>query len=65
MFFSEDGKRCYTYTIKEFHAGTSEICAITEDFVNCGDAKWIILPVCKIVGNGYIQFDIDFTEFRG
>lgn len=65
MFFSADGKRCYTYTINEFHVGKSEICAITEDFVNCGDAKWIILPVYKTIGNGYIQFDIDLTEFRG
>lgn len=65
MFFSENGERCYTYTIKEFYAGKSEICALTQDFVNCGEAKWIILPVRKTVGNGYIQFDIDFTEFRG
>ena len=65
MFFSEDGKRCYTYTIYEFRTGASEFCSITEDFVNCGGAKWIVLPVYKTVGNGYIQFDIDLTEFRG
>ena len=65
MFFSGDGKRCYTYTIHEFHAGKSELYSFTDDFVNCGDAKWIVLPVYKIVGNDYIQFDIDLTEFRG
>ena len=65
MFFSEDGKRCYTYSVTEFREGDPDIRSFTEDFVNAGGAAWTVLHVVKTVGDGHVTFDIDFTEFRG
>lgn len=65
MFFSEDGKRCYTYIIKKFKAGESAYYELVEDFVNCGEAEWREIPVFETIGNGYIQYDINFSEFAG
>lgn len=65
MFFSEDHKRCYTYIIKKFKAGESACYGLVEDFVNCGEAERHEIPVFETIGNGYIQFDINFSEFEG